>query len=91
MAKKKAKSPTRTCEKCGAKYHPRTAKCPKCGKPNPTAGRKAERKKAGRKTRKPAPANAGETLDAAITFVEQAGSLNAAKAAIEKIEKIRGL
>jgi len=37
------------------------------------------------------PATATNSLDAAIKFVEQSGGLKAAKAAIEKIERIKSL
>ena len=37
------------------------------------------------------PAAATDTLDAAIKFVEQCGGLKAAKAAMEKIERIKNL
>ena len=37
------------------------------------------------------PATAVDSLDAAIKFVEQSGGLKAAKAAIEKIERIKSL
>jgi len=37
------------------------------------------------------PAATTDTLDAAIKFVEQCGGLKDAKAAIEKIERIKGL
>ena len=37
------------------------------------------------------PAATTDTLDAAIKFVEQCGGLKAAKAAIEKIERIKSL
>ena len=37
------------------------------------------------------PAATADSLDAAIKFVEQSGGLKAAKAAIDKIERIKGL
>jgi CBS domain-containing protein len=37
------------------------------------------------------PAATADTLDAAVKFVEQSGGLKAAKAAIEKIERIKSL
>ena len=37
------------------------------------------------------PANSSDSLDAAIKFVEQSGGLKGAKAAIEKIERIKNL
>ena len=37
------------------------------------------------------PAATTDSLDAAIKFVEQSGGLKAAKAAIDKIERIKGL
>lgn len=83
MAKKKAKrkAPTRACEGCGTPYHPRSAKCPKCGRANPTLH---SRKRKGGK----APA---EAVVAAIDFVEQAGSMKAAKAAFDRLEQIKSL
>lgn len=83
MAKKKAKrkAPTRACEGCGTHYHPRSAKCPKCGRANPTLH---SRKRKGGKA-------SGEAVAAAIDFVEQAGSIKAAKAAFDTIERIKGM
>lgn len=85
MAKKKAKraAPTRACESCKTPYHPRSKACPKCGAANPTIGPRRFSK--GRRG-----ANAG-SLDAAIEFVEQAGGFRAARAALEKIERIKDL
>lgn len=84
MAKKKTKraAPTRACEKCGTPYHPRSKACPKCGAPNPTIG-----------PRRLGPKGRGGSapLDAAIEFVEQAGGFRAARAALEKIERIKDL
>lgn len=92
MAKKKSTkraAPTRKCESCGKAYHPRRKDCPKCGAANPKAGqpRKRRRKNVVRKK-----ATGGEnTLDAAIRFVEEAGSLAAATAALERIKRIKTL
>jgi uncharacterized OB-fold protein len=91
MAKKKArKAPTRTCESCGAAYHPRKSSCPKCGAANPTAGRrKAVKRAAARK--KGARVATVDTLGAAVSFVSKVGGLKNAKAAIARIEEIKGL
>ena len=52
----------------------------------------AKKKVATKKAPKPkAPAAAGDTLAAAIRFVEHAGGFRAAKSAIETIERIRSL
>ncbi len=88
MAKKKAKraAPTRACEGCGTPYHPRSAKCPKCEKPNPTlygVGRKKTSRRRGAPT--------DDTLGAAIDFVESAGSVAAAMAAFDTLERVKSL
>ena len=96
MAKKKSKraAPTRKCESCGAAYHPRRKECPKCGAANPTAGRPGKRRKK-KVARKVAAVRRGSrgnhSLDAAIRFVEESGSLAAATAALETIRKIKTL
>ena len=51
----------------------------------------AKKKTAAPKATKKPPAAAGDSLDAAIRFVEKAGGFRAAKAAIERIERIRSL
>ena len=91
MAKKKAKraAPTRACEGCGTAYHPRSAKCPKCEKPNPTLHGGGKRKKSSNGRRKAAPA--GDDLEAAIKLVESAGSMAAAQAALDTISHIKSL
>jgi hypothetical protein len=83
MAKRKAKraAPTRACESCGTPYHPRSKACPKCGAANPTIGQR----------RGPKGRGGAAPLDAAIDFVEQAGGFRAARAALEKIERIKDL
>lgn len=95
MAKKTAKraAPTRQCESCGAAYHPRRKACPKCGVANPTAGqpRRRKRKKVARKRVARPAAEGNHTIQAAIRFVEEAGSLSAAAAALETIRKIKAL
>ena len=87
MAKKKAKraAPTRACEACQTPYHPRSKACPKCGAANPTIGQRRIFPRRGRGAMDPG------QLDAAINFVEQAGGFRAAKAALEKIERIKEL
>lgn len=95
MAKKTPKraAPTRNCENCGTAYHPRKKMCPKCEAINPTAGRPRKRKKkVNRKisaTRNPS--GGDHAIDAAIRFVEDAGGINAAIAALEKIQRIKTL
>ena len=91
---------SRQCENCGKYYFPRFANCPNCGVPNPAIGSKKRvvkkritRKKRGRR---PAAARAGaarggNALHAAIEFVQQAGGLDNARAALETIERIRRL
>ena len=88
MAKKKAKraAPTRACESCSTAYHPRSAKCPKCGAANPTLHSVSRKKKSGRRG-----AASADAVVAAIDFVEQAGSLKAAQAAMDTIERIKGM
>jgi Rubredoxin-like zinc ribbon domain (DUF35_N) len=85
MARKKAKrkGPKRACESCGALYHPRAKACPKCGAANPVF--EGTRWKRGGKAGDASP------LEAAVEFVEQAGSIKAARAAMDRIEQIRGL
>lgn len=91
MAKKKArKAPTRTCEACGAAYHPRKSTCPKCGAANPTAGRTTRRKRVTAR-KKGARGGTVDTLDAAVSFVTKVGGLKNAKSAIARIEEIKGL
>jgi uncharacterized OB-fold protein len=96
MAKKTAKraAPTRKCEECGTSYHPRRKDCPKCGAANPTAGRPRKRRK--KVTRRNAAssrrsASRNHPIDAAIRFVEEAGGMNAATAALETIRRIKTL
>ena len=95
MAKKKRKGPTRACEKCGTNYHPRKLACPNCEAANPTYGRKKKvvKKKVSKNGRRKGKrvAASGDSLNAAIKFVESAGGLKAAKAAIEQIERIKNL
>ena len=95
MAKKRSKrtAPTRKCESCGTAYHPRKKECPKCGVANPTAGRpgKRRKKKVARKTLSVRRARGNQSLDAAIRFVEEAGGLAAATAALETIKRIKTL
>ncbi len=95
MAKKKLKraAPTRTCEGCGKAYHPRKKECPKCGASNPTAGRrrKPRKKVARRKLASSRSPNGNHAIEAAIRFVEQAGGISAATAALETIQRIKTL
>jgi len=91
MAKKKKQGPTRECESCGQRYHPRTLTCPHCEAKNPTYN--VVKKKAAKNGRRKGQrvAASGDSLEAAIKFVESAGGLKAAKAAIEQIERIKNL
>lgn len=95
MAKKKAKraAPTRKCESCGTAYHPRRKACPKCGAANPKAGGSRKRRSKKVATKKAAARRTGgnHSLDAAIRFVEEAGSFAAATAALETIKRIKTL
>lgn len=95
MAKKTAKraAPTRTCEDCGASYHPRRKACPNCGAANPTAGKpRKRRKKVARKVAATSRiASRNHPIDAAIRFVEEAGGINAATAALDTIRRIKTL
>ncbi len=88
MAKKKSKrvAPTRACEACATPYHPRSKACPKCGAANPTIGQRRISPRRGARG-----AGGAEQIDAAINFVEQAGGFRAAKAALDKIERIKEL
>lgn len=85
MAKKKAKrkAPTRACEGCGTHYHPRSGKCPKCGRANPTLHGVGKKRKGGKVS--------GDAVSAAIDFVEQAGSVKAARAAFDRLEQVKSL
>ena len=84
------KAPSRNCEKCGAKYHPSTAACPKCGAANPTkrkaAVKKAPAKKKRRKTAKPA---TDMTMDA-VNFVQRAGGVDEAQKTLDGLRKLFG-
>lgn len=87
MAKKKARAPQKPCVGCGKSIAAATKTCPHCGAIN--VKKKAAKKRATKKT--VAPAAKIDPLDSAIKFVEQSGGLKAAKAAIEKIERIKSL
>jgi ribosomal protein L37E len=91
--KKKRGAPERPCPACGKSYHPRRKECPHCGVASPPAAKKGtKRSVAKRAAAKPARSGGGSnTLDVAIRFVESAGSLKEAKAALDKIERIKGL
>ena len=96
---KPAAFPSRQCPSCGKWYHARAKECPECGTANPSRGsvsRKVKKVKrrvgaarpgAGR----PAAGHGGGALEAAIEFVQAAGGIEQAKAALETIEIIRGL
>jgi hypothetical protein len=46
---------------------------------------------AGSPTRRRGKSASGSALEAAVDFVEQAGSIKAARAAMDRIERIRGM
>jgi hypothetical protein len=90
--------PTRQCPGCGKYYHARSKQCPECNTPNPTAtgvSRKTKRVKVKRKKaiRRGAPRrhSPGDVLHQAIEFIEAAGGLENAKAALDTIERVRRL
>ena len=105
MAKKALKAytnkpttfPSRQCPKCGKWYHARAKECPDCGTANPGRGsvtRKVKKKvRVKRRTSAPrgATSGGGNSLEAAIEFVQAAGGINQAWAALDTIERIRGL
>ena len=94
--------PTKECPGCGKWIHSRSKQCPACETvitdTAPADGKTASdrsvrgRKVARRRVPRPAaaPRNAG-SLEAAIQFVQAAGGLAQAKAALDTIERIRGL
>lgn len=91
MAKKKKAAPQKKCVGCGRSIAAATKTCKHCGAINTSKKKKTVRKKpAATKAGRPASA-AADSLDAAIKFVEQSGGLRAAKAAIDKIERIKSL
>ena len=92
--------PSRECENCHKYYFPRYKECPACGAANPSmtgiARRKvkrraarnaAARKAAGRRR----PAARADALDAAIDFIRAAGGVDHARAALDRIDRIRKL
>ena len=88
--------PTKQCSKCGKYYHARSKECPSCGAANPTRSgpeRVVRKKKVTRRVRRGAPqaGRDGDALTAAIEFVEAAGGVEQAKAALDAIERIRQL
>ena len=104
MAKKAPKAyaykpttfPSRECPNCGKWYHARTKECPECGTANPGRSgvtRKVKKVRVKRRTAVPtrAAVRSGDALDAAIEFVRAAGGIQNARAALETIERIRGL
>ena len=103
MAKKAPKAytykpttfPSRECPYCHKWYHARSKECPECGTANPGRGsvaRKVKKKvRVKRRTARPTSPTAGNALDAAIEFVQVAGGINEARAALETIERIKGL
>ena len=85
--------PTRQCEGCGRFYHARYKTCPNCETANPTAGSKRRTVKKrvvrSRKTRPVPSRSGGDVSDAALAFIDRAGGLQQAKAALSAIERIR--
>jgi hypothetical protein len=89
--------PSRQCPGCGKFYHARSRVCPNCGTANPTRSG-VRRVKRRRIVRRRAPTRGavatrgrGDALDAAIQFIQAAGGIENAKAALDRIERIRGL
>ncbi len=86
------KGPKRKCEKCGTKYHPRKAACPKCGAANPTLKKaavskmKTPAKKKRAKAGKPA---VDPTIDA-LNFVQRAGGVDKAQETLDGLRKLFG-
>ena len=95
--------PSRQCPNCQKYYHARTKECPGCGTKNPTASgvtRKVKKVRVKRKTSGAARRGVGrgargqapvDVLHRAIEFVEAAGGLANAKAALETIERVQRL
>ena len=85
--------PTRQCEGCGKFYHARNKECPNCSRANPTASSKTrvvkKRVLRRRNTRPAATPSEGDVWDAALVFIEQAGSLQDAQAMLDTIERIQ--
>lgn len=87
------KFPARQCPECSKWYHARAKQCPECGAENPTrasATRRVKRVKVKRQ-RVLVAQNHGSPLEHAISFVEAAGGVDAAKSAIETLERARTL
>ena len=86
------KGPSRKCEKCGAKYHPRRAACVKCGAANPTlrkvtaSSKKAPAKRKRARTTKP---GTDLTMDA-VSFVRRAGGIDKAQESLDGLKKLFG-
>ena len=88
--------PSRECPNCGKWYHARSKECPNCGTANPSRGSVTRKLKKVRVKRRMAAqpsrvSSGGSPLEAAIEFVQAAGGLQNARAALETIERIRGL
>jgi hypothetical protein len=103
MAKKKAGvwekrpagRPSRECENCHKFYFPRYKECPACGAANPSMTGVSRRKVKRRTVRKAASRRGAGTrtdaLDAAIDFIRTAGGVDNARAALDRIDRIRKL
>ena len=100
----RANFPTRQCSKCRVYYHARAKECPDCGEPNETrvtnaasgpspepTAKKTSRAKHRVTNRLPKETQTPRPIDAAITFVSQAGGLGPAKQAMEMLDRIRAL
>ena len=97
-----ASPPTKECPGCGKWIHSRSKQCPACetvitdtsSASGGTANKRVVRKKVKRRIARqsaPTAARNGDSLEAAIQFVELAGGLPQARAALDTIERIRGL
>lgn len=93
FSRKPDKFPTRECPNCHKFFHARAKVCPACGTDNPTRAasapqvRRARVKRLGKAVR----TNAASPIEAAISFVEQAGGVENARAALGMVERIKGL
>ena len=93
--KKKRTGPTRACEKCETRYHPRKAACPNCGAANPTIGRSKPKKKVAPKKKKVARKKRAESDAVSMSALLEAkklaaklGGVNKAKQAINALSQL---
>ena len=93
FARKPTKFPARECSNCHKWYHAKRKACPECGAANeavvatPTERpRRVKRRRVVNRLPQPQ-----EPIEAAIEFVTHAGSVEAARQALEMIDRIQGL